>query len=1125
MSLKFVIGPAGSGKTTWCLEQARHLVGESSRDSPVLLLVPEQASFQTEKALLSGSFRGTVRARVFSFARLASWIFSQTPGSALPRLSDVHRRVLVTSILTKMRRTGEPGTFSRIRSIEKCVAEILHEMKEFRVGPGVLGDWAKLLSQTEPVLAQKLEELAHIASEFDQRVRDRFEDPEFTIAALRDSLKYVDSMQGAHLIIDGFYGFTAVELEVLRGLLFRCSSATVALTMTHVRYRALRETRQLDLMSRTLPTEETLVQLLALAIEENIPIGEPVFLPGTSQKTRFSTPSLAHLERHFQSHRTESSTSVPASGIRLQVAHDYRDEVRRAAEQLLEWHETNDWPWGEMCILTRNLDQYANLLTDQLRAFNIPHFMDRHEPLETHPIIRGVLSALETVLGNWQSDTIFEFAKSGLYPFDADQVALLEDFTLAYPRESREWLASSPWSEPPMRSPFEEESGRSFSRYEMPLIESTRATIVAPLKNFSAEIKASSTEEGIALKPLMLVICSFIHHGMSEPNEADLVILKAMGELFDHLIESGGDEKFTPETALDLLRETLGKLNLPRIPPIINQVLIGQADRSRVGTVKGTVILGLVEGQFPSPGSNATLLTDRDRDQLSDLAGDGMHLRPSSRILYQREAFFAYIALTRASHALLLLRPLNSLEGNALSPSPYWLEIERMFRQPSENKTESESPWSRAARPRELAAVFCRDVLDSQQRFYTAPLHDCSAMLRGWNEKARDEFHAIFDSASQRNQARIAPQLVHEMFGDQFRTSVSGLESFSNCPFQFFMRTLVAPHVAPNPKLQASDVGNLAHAALKELTDRLIREERSFGDLPDDEIPSTVSEAFTAPLERLGKTGILNRHSARITVELLQRQVTDLVQCLADEGRSLNLRPRMAEASFGRRIGLRGIEFDATTRLGHVIHVRLRGQIDRIDLAVDSEGKTWAIVMDFKLSDRTLKWAEAADGKSLQLPVYLLVIEANAADICEAPLCIAGAFYASIFARIDKPRLFRGVSSASAWDALLSTPGERGRSFFSRSPSPNERTATQGDVIADRQFDALIAETRKTIERQALEIFEGHVDVKPAQVGKSTPCGYCDFRSACRLDYTMNSRRIVRMLARAQAIDSWLGPP
>ncbi len=52
MAVRFILGRSGSGKTSYCIKALVDTLLEPDSISPLILLVPEQASLQTERALL-----------------------------------------------------------------------------------------------------------------------------------------------------------------------------------------------------------------------------------------------------------------------------------------------------------------------------------------------------------------------------------------------------------------------------------------------------------------------------------------------------------------------------------------------------------------------------------------------------------------------------------------------------------------------------------------------------------------------------------------------------------------------------------------------------------------------------------------------------------------------------------------------------------------------------------------------------------------------------------------------------------------------------------------------------------------------------------------------------------------
>ena len=69
MGLRFIIGRAGSGKTTRCMEE---IIEKGKAGGRQVLIVPEQFTSQTERDFIEACGQGAIlSAEVLSFGRLA----------------------------------------------------------------------------------------------------------------------------------------------------------------------------------------------------------------------------------------------------------------------------------------------------------------------------------------------------------------------------------------------------------------------------------------------------------------------------------------------------------------------------------------------------------------------------------------------------------------------------------------------------------------------------------------------------------------------------------------------------------------------------------------------------------------------------------------------------------------------------------------------------------------------------------------------------------------------------------------------------------------------------------------------------------------------------------------------
>jgi ATP-dependent helicase/nuclease subunit B len=101
--VRFLLGRAGSGKTFRCLQEIREEAKREPLGPPLILLVPEQATYQMDRALLEGdSLSATLRCQVLSFRRLAHLVLEESLNRRRV-LSDVGRQMVVQALLYRYR--------------------------------------------------------------------------------------------------------------------------------------------------------------------------------------------------------------------------------------------------------------------------------------------------------------------------------------------------------------------------------------------------------------------------------------------------------------------------------------------------------------------------------------------------------------------------------------------------------------------------------------------------------------------------------------------------------------------------------------------------------------------------------------------------------------------------------------------------------------------------------------------------------------------------------------------------------------------------------------------------------------------------------------------------------------
>ncbi|HUB87852.1 MAG TPA: PD-(D/E)XK nuclease family protein, partial [Verrucomicrobiae bacterium] len=251
--------------------------------------------------------------------------------------------------------------------------------------------------------------------------------------------------------------------------------------------------------------------------------------------------------------------------------------------------------------------------------------------------------------------------------------------------------------------------------------------------------------------------------------------------------------------------------------------------------------------------------------------------------------------------------------------------------------------------------------------------------------------------------------------------------------------------------------------------------------------------------------------AARALTESLQNFVEVTVGWLREQN---EFDPTKAELDFGSK------EFPQTAweiELGAGRMLALTGRIDRVDLFRGENQNALAIVIDYKSSQKKLDAVLAANGIQLQLLAYLDVLRhwKNPREIFGADKLIpAGTFYVNlrgqfengtreeVLAGADESRraAYRHTGRFDA-DILGKLDSKRAHDQFNyRLTDAGKLYANSTEALPRAEFEKLLNGVEMQLREFGGAIFSGIADVNPYRKGKQTPCEFCDYAAACRID-------------------------
>ena len=575
--------------------------------------------------------------------------------------------------------------------------------------------------------------------------------------------------------------------------------------------------------------------------------------------------------------QTRFSRKRPNPAMTLFCAASVEREAAEIARRILEQAAAGR-PFREMGIIVRAADVYVPVLRSTLGRFGIPARFYFDSDLQRHAAIRFLSNAVDAMLAGW--DHARTLAALRLAPRFADSNALDRfDFAVREQMPNAGLGGLKALLVGPEGQPLSTDAGRILGKIErLAAMEEWRSFTLAP-KDWADRLRA--------LRAL------FRPARPSEDPPTHEVALEwrsqaAALKLFDQALTEAAEALDAADT-MPLEEFWAAVKSVLRLKPLRlddgrrDVVPVLSAPEAREWELPVVFVCGMTEKQFPQIHRQDPFFPDDARRRLQD---SGIRVRTAAEFEREERALFES-ALSRATMLVTLSYPVTDRRGEATLPSLFLEDLNLIV------ESEADPAASQPAAPEE-----------------PLPTH----------------IHS--------------PALLRLLHAKTALVSPTALESYLQCPFQYFsgrmLRLKTAP-ARPEDRLDFMTQGTIVHDTLAEWYAE-----------PQDIAP-VFERVFQAALEDL-------RIPPGYHVERLRNAMLEDLAAFAEDRRW----PREAFQSQTEQ----GFEFALET-------AGVRGKIDRLDVA--SDGRSY--VIDYKYSAAQRTRHRRTDPNLLQAPLYMMAAE------------------------------------------------------------------------------------------------------------------------------------------------------
>lgn len=935
--LRFIFGPHGSGKSTELLRRIR----QTAKDRRIMLVVPEQFSFQTERecSRLLGAELGN-RVEVVSFTRLARLIFRTYGGLTGSYADKIAKNIMMNLALGEV----QDGLEHYGKSVEKSgFAELMlktaDELKNSAISPESFESAVALFPEGN--LRDKSREISLIYTTYDGLLNKTFRDPLDDLSRAVEKVRGTGFFEDYDIYFDEFLSFTAVQRGMIEEMM-QAADLTFALCWDREDGGLLFE-----------PCRKTTRSLLSMARRLGVGAERPVHL---TENKLFVHPELAHLERNILRNRIEPYRG-DCEHVKVLLAPNEYGEVDAVLSEVWELVQRHGYRFREIALITRDLESYQGVLESALRKYAIPYFMDETVSVEHDPLIRFASSLLAAADGGKDVSPVLALLKCGLTRFDLTQISYFENYLYTW-NITKDQLAQ-PFTHNPRG--FVDRETEQDSQVTA-LADEVRAA-VAEVLSLLRGAEQTARGYGSALFEALhrLGAAEVINQRVERLNgEEKFPEAEEQARLWDVLIDilevlahSTGEVRLTLRRYRELFDLSAKGYDLGSIPQSLDAVMIGSAERTITGSPRAVFVFGAGEGIFPLSPQFDGVFTDSDREELKKL-GIELSKPIGDRILEER--FSAYKSLSSPREHLVVSARLADIAGSPLYPSEVITQITKMFGSGVVTYTADLglADFCRTKESAFLQLAFhyrSRDGQAEALRRYFSQDEEYGDQLRRLDAAARTGGFRLYDRKN-----------AERLFGRQLAVSPTQVENYYKCGFLFFCANGMKAYPRGKANLNPLSLGKVTHYVLEQLLS-----DSDFYRMEHGEIVQAVERLLDGYMDRFmggrqDKTARflrLYRNTARSLVELARNIQKEFAHC------------RFQPAAFELEIGDRGAVQPITLPLSDGCSVKLIGEIDRVD-SYQKDGKTYIRVVDYKSgAGRTFDLSEIYYGLNLQMLLYL----------------------------------------------------------------------------------------------------------------------------------------------------------
>ena len=1083
MGLRIVYGRAGSGKSKFIYDEINNKINSGEKNK-IYIITPEQFSFTAEKKLMENK-KAIINAEVITFDRMAYRVLNEV-GGIHNNLTKCGKSMLIYSILQK-----EKNNLTLLNKSDENIDLCIRTISEFKKNKILISDLKEELEKVEDnYLKIKLKDMILIYEKFELNIENKYIDETDLLTNLEKNIEKTNFLNNSLIYIDEFVGFTKQELSVIKKIVNISKEVTIAFCTDNLDFNTNPDT---DIFY---PNKKTLNKILKV-LNEN----EKIETINLDNLYRFKNEELIFIEKYLFNQKQEKYEKE-INNIKLFLAKNKYSEIENVAKNIINLIKNNNYKFNEISIITKNITSYSALIKAIFSKYEIPVFIDEKKDLNQNTLVRYILSILEIIIKNYSYESVFNYIKNPFLNLDEDDIFKLEKYVIKYGIKNNKFKKDFIYG-------INEKNKK-----EIEYLNSLRKKIIDPLIILENKLNKKQSIENIINEFYLFLINENIEKKLNEKiikNNSEFekeykLSYEIIINIFKEIKNIFKNEKMTLDNFYKIFKIGLKNSDLGKIPATQDQVIVGDTERSRSHKVKAIFIIGLNDGVFPSVNKDEGFFNDTDRGYLKD---KGIELAKGTVENLYDDNFNIYKAFTTAEEKLFLSYTSSDVDGKSLRASNLIFKIKKILKKLKEESDLLQKEDNNYFLEKDLYENLIFNINSFNNKNNNVE-NNLILLYKYFNQN--DQYKKILKNNLEyikflKLPEKIKKENIQKLYGNKLTTSVSKLETYKSCPYEYFLQYSLKLKQREELKIKNLDTGSFMH----EVIDQFFQETKSRGlnikTINEELIKDIVDKIIEEKLQE-GKNYIfIATKKYQLLVKRLKRIILKAIKYIILGLNSSDFEIMGTEIAFDHK---KGDYKPIKINLENGKTAEIIGKIDRIDLAKDGQNK-YIRIIDYKSSIKDMDFTNIYGGLQLQLITYLDAM-------CKIEDFIpAGILYFNLLEQVINSEKkiseeeieekiknnfkMKGLILADVKVAIMQDnnliPSTSSKVIPAYMDKDGNLSSKKSSSITKEEFTKLQNYANKTIKEIINEILNGNIELKPYYKNKKTPCEYCIYKNIC----------------------------